>query len=263
MLCLAPIALAVGLYLLLYYNPMLLVDRRGLAAAMDNGLFAECDALMAPKVSDGYYRPPANQWPEAIARMRPRGVFVSTRSQQVVIELWKNYREWEANSILGIWIDKGGCGISLIVCPKDKSCTDEERGNTEPLCPIYTRKVADRVYLQYPKRLQREVARHTDLFRLDIASTMPAAEAVISVGTNAEDIISFVESGTCAQALRAKGNRLQRLTANQVRGSHVLDIRAEASTERDALMATEAAIALIRVSTTRNIQMVRGPMIVQ
>jgi len=262
-LWLAPIALGAGLFFLLYYNPIRLVDRRGLVFATYNGLFTECDALLAQNASDGYYHLPANQWPKTIVSMRPRGVFVSRSSQQVSIALWKNYREWEANSILGIWMDKGGCAISLIVYPREELSTNEERGNNDPQCPYYIRKVSDRVYLEYPKRLQRKVAMHTDLFHLDIAETIPTAEAVIAVGTNAEDIISFIESGRCAQALRAKGARFTKLTANQRQGSHVLDIRAEASTEKEALIVTKEAVAIVQSSTSRKIQLITGPMIVQ
>jgi hypothetical protein len=261
-LCLTPISLAVGLYFLLYYNPMRLVDRRSLAATIENGLLAECDALLAQKKSDGYYRLPANQWPKTLVRMQPRGVFVSTGSQ-VSIELWKNYREWEDSSILGIWTAKGGCGISLIVCSREELSTNLERGNSDPQCPYYTRKVAERVYLEYPKRLQREVAKHTDLFHLDAASRIPTVEAVIAVGSSSEDIISFVESGRCAQAMLAQGARFTKLTANQQQGSHVLEIRTEASNERDALTATGVAIETIRGFTKRNLQLVTGPMVVQ
>lgn len=166
LLAIAPVVIVLIVYETLYYNPIRLIDKRQLADALGNGLLAECDTLLAQSGTDSF-RPPRDQWPIVIRKLHPRGVFVYPRKPQVVyIELWKNYREWEAHSILGIWMEKGACGFSLIVYANTPTDDPPERGNDEPLMPYYMRKVADRVYLQYPKRMEVKILKHTDLVRL-------------------------------------------------------------------------------------------------
>ena len=166
LLAIAPLVIVLILYEALYYNPIRLIDERQLADALGNGLLSECDTLLAHSGNDSS-RPSIDQWPAVIRKLHPRGVFVYPRKPRVVyIELWKNYREWEAHSILGIWMEKGACGFSLIVYANAPTDDPPERGNDEPLVPYYMRKVADRVYLQYPKRMEVKVLKHTDLVRL-------------------------------------------------------------------------------------------------
>ena len=153
LLSLTSIALLLLVYQLAYYNPMRLTDRQHLEDALSRGLVAECDAFLA-STNTAHYRPARNQWPSAIRTLHPRSVDVHPRKPKVVgIALWKNYREWERNSILGVWTEHGGCSISLIVYATHPDEDQLVRDNSNPLVPYFTRKVADRVYLRYPQKM--------------------------------------------------------------------------------------------------------------
>lgn len=171
LLILSPFALLFLVYQAAYYNPMRLSNRNHLAKALKGGLIAECDRFIASTNTDSY-RPARSEWPPAIRGLHPRGVFVYPRQpDQVYIELWKNYREWERNSLLGLWTEKGACGVSLIVYANGPDEAEIDRRNADSLVPNFTRRVDERIYLQYPKRMEQTVAMHTDLFRRDETSS--------------------------------------------------------------------------------------------
>ena len=177
LLSLTPIVLLLLVSQLDYSNPMRLTDRQHLEDALSRGLVVECDAFLA-STNTAHYRPARNKWPSAIRTLHPRSVDVYPRKPKVVgIALWKNYREWERNSILGLWTEKGSCSISLIVYATHPDEDQPERGNSKPLIPYFTRKVADRVYLRYPKRMQSNVVKYTDLVGEDGSPIAKSPEA--------------------------------------------------------------------------------------
>ena len=111
--------------------------------------------------------------------------------------------------------------------------------------------------------MQRVVVKHTDLITLDVASMKPTAGAVIAVKTNADIIVSFIESARCEETLTAKGTRCDKIAASHSRGSGVVAIRVGASTDSDALKAASAVLGEVEKFTDRHVQVVRGPTIVQ
>ena len=262
----SPLVALFVLYEALFYNPLRLVSRRQLDEALRTGLLAECDRMMDRNAKDSWGIR-KEEWAAPIRTLRPRDVGLNVQDGKpyaVSLVLWKNYRDWQAYTVLGLWIDKGAEVIALRINangdPEEATLADV---NDDLACRYFTRRVSNRVYLDYPKAMQREVVKHTDLISLDITSMRPTAGAVIVVKTNADTIISFIESGKCGKELRAKGTRFTEITASHWRGSEALAIRVVASTEGDALKAVRAVITEVENSTDRPVQVVTGPMIVQ
>jgi hypothetical protein len=161
--CLLPVSILIlmlgACYFLFFYNPMWLVDRRGLTAALNNGLLEECDDLLREREEIksrvcGYYT--IDKYPPAIASLRPRYVGVGDDAS-VHIYLWANHVR-RLEKIFG-----KGEPISLEIY-KDRqiesqiACMNEDR-----YVPYFRRKIVDRVYFCYPKRWEGKVRKHTDL----------------------------------------------------------------------------------------------------
>ena len=81
--CLLPVAILILIivvcYFLFLYNPMRFVGKRGLTAALNNGLLEECDGLLCERdkiKTKGYGYYTIDKYPPAIASLRPRYVGV-------------------------------------------------------------------------------------------------------------------------------------------------------------------------------------------
>jgi len=151
------IILFVGIgYFLFFYNPMRLIDRRTLTAAMNNGLLKECATLLGrpDKVS---YCPAQEEWPPAIKALRPRKVIVHP-PHTVTIALWESMRDWERKLSFGLGYDF----VHITIDTSDQREKEMVR-NREASNPYFTRKIDANIYLVYPKRWEELVLRHTDL----------------------------------------------------------------------------------------------------
>ena len=151
------IILFVGIgYFLFFYNPMQLIDRRTLTAAVNNGLLKECATLLG--VSDtGSYRPAREEWPPAIKSLRPQKVIVHP-PHIVTIALWENMRDWERKFSFGLGYDFVRLNIDTSEQNKKEMERNQEAGN-----PYFTRQIDSNIYLVYPKRWEEQVLKHTDL----------------------------------------------------------------------------------------------------
>lgn len=149
--------LIVGIcYFLFFYNPMLLVDRKKLTAAVNNGLLEECATLL--RASDtGSYRPAREEWPPAIKSLGPQKVIVHP-PHTVTIALWENIRDWERKFSFGLGYDFVRLTIDTSEQKKKEMERNQEAGN-----PYFTRQIDANINLVYPKRWEALVLRHTDL----------------------------------------------------------------------------------------------------
>ena len=74
----------------------------------------------------------------------------------------------------------------------------------------------------------------------------PTASAIIAVRTNSAEAITFVQSDECAQLLAAAGAPIRKISATPYRDTTLFEIRVVADTEKEALTAADAAVALLK-----------------
>lgn len=146
-------------YFLVFYNPMRLVDRRMLTAAVNNGLLKECASLLGTS-DTGSYRPAREEWPPAIKSLRPHKVIVHP-PHTVTIALWENIRDWERKFSFGLGYDFVRLTIDTSEQKKKEMERNQEAGN-----PYFTRQIDSNIYLVYPERWEEQVLKHTDLVEL-------------------------------------------------------------------------------------------------
>lgn len=152
--------LIVGIcYFLFFYNPMRLVDRQKLTAAVNNGLLEECATLLGAS-DTGSYLLAREEWPPAIKSLRPKKVIVHP-PHTVTIALWENVRDWERKFSFELGYDFVRLTIDTSEQKKKEMERNQEAGN-----PYFTRQIDSNLYLVYPKRWEQQVLKHTDLGEL-------------------------------------------------------------------------------------------------
>jgi len=99
------VILFVGIgYFLFFYNPMRLIDRRTLTAAVNNGLMKECASLLG-RPDTGSYCPAREELPPAIKSLRPRKVIVHP-PHTVTIVMWEwRTSDGSTNQWPNVWHD--------------------------------------------------------------------------------------------------------------------------------------------------------------
>ena len=151
------VILFVGIgYFLFFYNPMRLIDRRTLTAAVNNGLMKECASLLG-RPDTGSYCPAREKLPPAIKSLRPRKVIVHP-PHTVTIVMWESMRGWERKFSFGLGYDFVCLNIDT-----DGQAEKEVERNQDASNPKFTRRIDANIYLVYPKRWEDLVLRHTDL----------------------------------------------------------------------------------------------------
>ena len=139
-------------YLLLFHNPVRVIDRSTLDESLKLGLREDCRRLAATASHSEILD--ENRWPPSIRLLKPRRVLIN--EYYASVELWRSHRDW---------LDQFApfsteIRLNVYAYPRH---ADSEVGHDDGPTLEHDRKVAGGIYLKYEKRMHEVVASKTDL----------------------------------------------------------------------------------------------------
>ena len=169
LLLLAVPAVAVGLILgvrfAAFYNPLRFADKAALQEATANGLMEDCTRILETSKRKYSHYLPKEDWPESVRILRPRAVFVVSRTGNLVeIILWRNYRNWARSYVS----EKTRRNISLHVYSERAIHLPSQSRKASKSSRYVSRQITDRVYLTYPRKMEESVMSRTDLLQASV-----------------------------------------------------------------------------------------------